>query len=194
MSTRRKAWNGTPPATPKEARRILLSAARVCVERYGAKAGLTHVAQEAGVTRQTVYRYFENTEDLFMSAAALASGGFLENLRQRVLEYDSWPERVIECVVYSIVNLSADPALGAMNPSLLSARYLLELGFVQEEMAFLSEGQERLSSEALDELAELLVRVLLSFLNEPDQSRDEVELRQTLTRWLRPTLESYRAE
>ena len=67
---RRKAWNGSPPKTQAEARRFLLAEAERCIERFGlTKVGLSDVADAAGVTRQTVYRYFENAEELFNAAA-----------------------------------------------------------------------------------------------------------------------------
>ena len=86
---RRKAWNGNPPNTQAEARRFLLDVARRCVEQHGvSKASLSDVASAAGVTRQTVYRYFSNADDLFSAAAVLASGGFHERMRRRVLRRD----------------------------------------------------------------------------------------------------------
>jgi len=186
--SKRKAWNGNPPGTPVEARRILLEAARACVERFGRRAGLTDVALEAGVTRQTVYRYFEDTEDLFRSAAALASGGFLERMRAQVRTRETLVEQVVECMVFTIRELSSDPNIGNLTPAddMFSLSSMLELGFVQEEVRLLTDGNPGMTPHQLDELAELLVRLLHSFLQEPGTDRSEDELRGVLTGWLAP--------
>ncbi len=82
LMPRRKAWGGSPPADDHEARRRLIEVTRTCIEEYGyERASLGEVAKRSGVTRQTVYRLFPSSEDLFHSAATLASGGALERIR-----------------------------------------------------------------------------------------------------------------
>ena len=188
---RRKAWKGTPPDTPAQARRILLEAARLCVERSGlSKASLRDVAEEAGVTRQTVYRYFEDAEDLFHSAAALSSDGFLQRLRAQVRHQDTPAHRIVECLVFAITEIPRDPHLS----SLMTAdgrpgvSFLLSLRFVQEDLEALAE--HNLSEAMLDEVAEILVRLLHSFLSDPGDARTASELRATLRRWLVPMIEA----
>lgn len=192
---RRKAWHGNPPSTPAEARRVLLDAAGACVERLGRKAGLTDVAAEAGVTRQTVYRYFDDTDDLFRSAAALASGGFLERLRASVRRYDTFEDRVVQCLVFTIREMGSDPHLGALTPAQdqFTMGYVLDLGFVQDEATLLADGALDMSRADLDELAEFMLRLLYSFLTDRGPERDEQALRLTLTRWLVPVLEAFRS-
>jgi AcrR family transcriptional regulator len=171
---RRKAWNGKPPRTPAEARRFLLDVARDCVERFGlSKASLSDVAEAAGVTRQTVYRYFENADDLFQSAAVLASGGFHQRLRQRVLARHGHPH--LSALVKSGDHFTVSSAL--------------RLFFVQDEMIALAEGDMSLSARDRDELSEILLRMLHSFLSDPGEARTEDELRAFLYRWLVPMIE-----
>ncbi len=190
---RRKAWNGHPPKTPAEARRQLLDVARACVERLGmSRASLKDVAEGAGVTRQTVYRYFENAEDLFNSAAALASGGFHERMRRSARARGSLAERFVESLVFSVTNIPRDPHLGPLTVTgehftLSSA---LRLSFVQEEMSVLADGGLSLSPTERDELAELLLRLLHSFLFDPGEARTEPQLRAFLQRWLVPMIEA----
>ena len=189
---RRKAWNGNPPKTQAEARRFLLGVARDCVERFGlSKAGLSDVASAAGVTRQTVYRYFENADDLFNSAAVLASGGFLERMRARVLAHDGLAERMVETLVIAIHEIPMDPHLSALAQSgeSFSISSALKLFFVQEEMFELAEGDLHLDDVLRDELAEILLRLLNSFLADPGPARSEDELRAFLYRWLIPLIE-----
>jgi len=190
---RRKAWNGNTPDSAAAARRYLLDVARECVERLGvAKAGLSDVAEAAGVTRQTVYRYFDNAEDLFRSAAVLASGGFHEQLRKKAMRRSTLAERIVECVVQCVIQIPNDPHLRAITQSAdqFSVSSILHLGFVQEEIAVLEVDGASLSRRDRDELAELMLRVLNSFLADPGPQRSERELRAFLSRWITPMVEA----
>ncbi len=189
---RRKAWNGEPPRTQAEARRFLLDVARGCVERFGmSKASLSDVAEAAGVTRQTVYRYFDDADDLFQSAAVLASGGFHERLRRRVLARGSLAERMVETLVLAIQEIPNDPHLSALVKSRdhFTVSSTLPLFFVQEEMMALADGDLSLSEVERDELSEILLRLLHSFLSDPGEPRTEEELRAFLYEWLVPMIE-----
>lgn len=192
VGKRRKAWNGAPPQSQAEARRLLLDVARDGIERFGVgKWNLSDVATAAGVTRQTVYRYFENADDLFNSAAVLASGGFLERMRARVLAHDGLAERMVETLVIAIHEIPSDPHLSALvvSSDSFSVSGALKLFFVQEEMFALADGDLALDESLRDELAEILLRLLNSFLTDPGPERGEDELRAFLYRWLIPIIE-----
>ena len=190
---RRKAWNGNAPKSEVEARRILLDVTRDCIERFGvSKVGLSDVASAAGVTRQTVYRYFANAEDLFNSAAVLASGGFLERMRERVLQQqEGLAERMVETLVLAIDEIPKDPHLRTLVQSgdFFAVSSALKLSFVQEEMLALSDGSIGLDARERDELAEILLRLLNSFLVDRGPERSQDELRAFLFRWLVPLIE-----
>lgn len=189
---RRKAWNGKPPRSEAEARRTLLDVTQGCIERVGlSKVSLSDVAAAAGVTRQTVYRYFVDADDLFNAAAALASGGFLERLRERVRGREGLAERAVEALVVAIREIPNDAHLNTLVKSGDAFRLgpALKLNFVQEELLALAEGAPGLSAADRDELAELLVRLLRSFLDDLGPERDEDELRTYLSRWLVPVID-----
>ena len=189
---RRKAWNGNPPKTQAEARRFLLDVAGSCVERHGlAKASLSDVARAAGVTRQTVYRYFSNADDLFSAAAVLASGGFHERMRQRVLRRKGLAERMVESLVVAVREIPNDPHLSALvrSEDHLTISSLPRLSFVQEEIIALGEGELALDEGERDGLSEILLRLLHSFLADPGPRRTEKELRAFLYKWLVPMIE-----
>lgn len=174
---------------------MLLGAARRCIDRQGvARTSLGDVAQEAGVTRQTVYRYFEDTDDLFRSAAVLASGGFLERLRRRVQREHGLADRIVECVVFAVWEIPKDAYLGALANSDVAAElpFLLTLRFVREEILHLSDGDPGLTDRQTDELAEFLLRLLHSFLQEPGPKRSQTQLRALVRSWTMPVLDSYR--
>ncbi len=114
----------------------------------------------------------------------------LERMRASSRVQETFEERVVECLVFTIRELGSDPHLGTFHPSdeLLSVSYLLELGFVQEELAAIADESDLYAPNAIQELAELLVRLLHSFLSEPKPERTEGELRGLLQRWLLPWL------
>ena len=190
---RRKAWNGNSPKSEAEARRILLDVTRDCIERFGlSKVGLSDVASAAGVTRQTVYRYFADAEELFNSAAVLASGGFLERMRERVLrQQEGLAERMVETLVLAIDEIPKDAHLSTLVQSgdFFSVSSAVKLAFVQEEMLALSDGAVSLEVRERDELAEILLRLLNSFLADHGPERSQDELRAFLFRWLVPLIE-----
>jgi len=191
----RRGWNGDPPEDDEQARHKLLQAARACIdEGGGARASLGDVAQRAGVTRQTVYRYFEDTDDLFRSAAVLASGGFHERLRKRVLRETTLADRIAESIVFAVTEIPKDAYLGALVGSDVAAElpFLLVLRFVREDLASLTDGEHDLDDARIDELAELLLRLLLSFLQEPGPPRTRKQLRAVVRGWTRPVLDGYR--
>jgi len=192
---KRKAWKGDQPQSPAEARRILLDVARDCIDRLGpSRAGLSDVATAAGVTRQTVYRYFESVEDLFHSAAVLASGGFRERMRAAASKRPTPAERMVECVIFCVREIPEDLHLNALSSlsDQLSVSAALRLSFVQEEMFAMAGGDPGLDEKERDELAEILLRILHSFLADPGEERTEEELRAFLVGWLAPMIDARR--
>ena len=65
----------------------------------------------------------------------------------------------------------------------------LKLAFVQEEILALSDGPSGLDARERDELAEILLRLLNSFLADHGPERSQDELRTFLFRWLVPLIE-----
>ncbi len=189
---RRRAWNGQPPGGEAEARRHLLDVAQACIDRFGpSKVSLSDVAEAAGVTRQTVYRYFVDADDLFGAAAVLASGGFLEHLRARVRRQSGLAARAVEALVVAATEIPRDAHLSELvkTGDSFTVSSALKLGFVQEELHALADDAPGLTAAERDELAEILVRLLRSLLADAGPQRSEPELRAFLSRWLVPAIE-----
>ena len=201
---RAPAWGGAPaPADDAEARKRLVDAARSCFERFGfEKTSLSNVAAEAGVTRQTVYRYFDNTDELMRAAFALAAGGIVDRMLTHARRFEDPGERIIEAMLFLCREIPNDPHLGppitqgrdgtpgrnmssavAMEVSRRALRVLAEAG---------PNGQWRpLRDEEWDGLVELILRLLQSFISNPGTPpHSEAELRVLLRRWLLPAMDS----
>jgi AcrR family transcriptional regulator len=184
-----------PPGDDTEARRRLIEATRRCIERFGPeRVTLGDVADEAGVTRPTVYRYFDTGEDLLRAAFVVATGGILERTVAHARSFAGAGERLVEGFVYLWREIPADPQLGPIftrreegrrGRSNLFSELSLEVG--SRLLRSLSDDWGRLKAEELDEFLEILIRLLDSFLLEPGpQPRDEDELRAFLRRWVLP--------
>jgi AcrR family transcriptional regulator len=194
----RHGWRGDPPGSEAEARERIVGAAIHCVDRYGAgKTGLSDVAAELGVTRQTVYRYFAGTDDLLAAVARAAADNYLDRLARHLAHLTDPVEVVVEALAVTIERLPEERYLGVLltpgrsgrffagvtSPEAVRfARSLLERTEVDWETA----GYRRAE---LDELGEFALRVLQSLVLDPGTPpRSGSALRGFLRRWAGPAI------
>jgi len=200
---RAPAWGGATPASDSEARKRLLGAARICIERFGLeKTCLSDVAAEAGVTRQTVYRFFDSSDQLMRAAFALAAGGIVDRMVRHARTFENPGERIIEAMLFLCREIPVDPYLG---PPFLPARNgttgrnvssAVAAEVSRDALRAVAETGPngpclRLSEEELDDLIEVILRLLQSLLTNPGpRTRSEEQLRTLLRRWLLPAMSS----
>lgn len=189
-------WGGDPPSDDGEARQRIVDACVRCVGRYGVKkTTLSDVAAELGVTRQTVYRHFRGMNDLMGEAGAQGAQAFADRLVAHLDGVAGPAEAVVEGIVFSLEVLPADPRLGL----LLQAGEGGAFGRGALAASALGYGAQTLrrfpvdwaaagfAGDDLDGLAELIMRLLTSLLQNPGP-RDTAALRAWLTRWIAPAL------
>ena len=197
----RHGWRGDPPGSEAEARERIVGAAARCVDRYGpGKTGLSDVAAELGVTRQTVYRYFASTDDLLAAVARSAADSYLNGLAQHLAQVTDPVEVVVEALAFTIERLPEERYLGVLltpgrsgqffagvtSPEAIEfARSLLERTAVDWQKA----GYGRAELAELDELGEFTLRVLQSLILDPGTPRRSGSaLRRFLRRWVGPAI------
>lgn len=197
-------WGGAPPASDTEARQRIVDATVRCIDRYGVKkTTLSDVATELGVTRQTVYRHFNRMNDLMAEVGSQGAQAFVDGMVDH-LHALAGPgatlidpaTAVVEGIMYSLRVLPADPRLGLLlqvgegsafgrgatsGPALVYGAQTLRRYPVDWSAA-------GAAAQDLDGLAELIMRLLTSLLQNPGPSRDHNELRAWLTRWTAPAL------
>ena len=82
---------------PDGAREQIVTAARACFLRFGTeKTSMTDVAREAGLSRGTVYRYFQDRADLIESVFAHESHLFHESMRRPRDRRGARAEQIVE--------------------------------------------------------------------------------------------------
>jgi AcrR family transcriptional regulator len=192
-------WQGNPPGTEDEARRRIVEAATACLDRAGlAKTSLSDVAAEAGVTRQTVYRYFPGLKDILRAVALAGVEEFAGRMERHLATFGTAAEAAVESVVFAVRTLPGEPHMGLL---LQAGEADFFTDGVISPLAF-SYGARILrnlpvdwaaagiaTDEDLRGLAEVLMRLFLSFLQYPSTPPlTDDELRALVRRWIGPAL------
>jgi AcrR family transcriptional regulator len=191
-------WQGNPPRTEADARRRIIAATASCVEQFGpAKTTLSDVANELGVTRQTVYRYYANLGELLSAVAETGLQDFVERMQRHLSGFTTPADVAIESIVFAVQAIPKERQIGALFQAGETDIFSRE---TTSSMA-VSVGADILrkvpvdwsrigvEDHELEGLAEILMRLFVSFLQypaEPPRSADE--LRALVRRWLGPAL------
>jgi AcrR family transcriptional regulator len=194
----RHGWRGDPPGSEAEARERIVGAAIRCVDRYGpGKTGLSDVARELGVTRQTVYRHFAGTDDLLAAVARSAAGSYLDRLARHLASATDPAEVVVEALAFTIECLPEERYLGVLLTAGRSGRFFAgvtspeAIGFARSLLQRTAVDWDKAGygRAELDELGEFTLRVLLSLVLDPGTPpRSGQALRDFLRRWVGPAI------
>ncbi|MBD0022480.1 TetR family transcriptional regulator [Gordonia pseudamarae] len=193
---RTRGWQGNLPADSEEARSRILNAAIASVERHGvSKTTLADVANELGVTRQTVYRYFKSVNDMLAAVAQAGADDFLDRMRRDLAHVSTVDDAIIETILYCLNRLPDEPSMGLLlragQTELFTREATSESGISlgaqmlgRLPVAWADNGYD---DEAMAGLAELVMRVFLSLLQYPTTPpRSDAELREFIGRWVCP--------
>lgn len=187
-------WQGDPPPTEALARARIIAAAERCIDRTGvAKATLSDVAAEVGVTRQTVYRYFAGLSELLHAVAETGAADFITRMHAHVDVLSTPVEAVVESILFCLHELPLEPRIGVLleaddedlfgrgitspTGSALGADFLRGLS-----VDWASGG---VADEDMAGLAEMMLRLIGSLMQHPSATpRSPDALRAFLRRWL----------
>jgi AcrR family transcriptional regulator len=191
-------WQGNPPHTEEDARLRIIAATRSCVEKFGAaKTTVSVVATEQGDTRQTVYRYNPSHSELLEAVAQAGLADFVRRMTAHLATFDSAADVAIESIVWSLEEIPREPSIGL----LLQAGETEVFGRdVTTTMSFVI-GADILrdipvdwsaigvQDDELEGLAEMLMRLFVSFLQYPaEPAYPADDIRSLVRRWLGPAL------
>lgn len=193
-------WQGNPPRTEQDARQRILDATTSCIEKFGpAKTTLSDIATELGVTRQTVYRYYPSLADLLAAVAQAGLEDFVERMQAHLASVSTPADAAIESVVFAVRAIPNEPYIGLLFQAGetdvfsrgVTSSMALSLGADILRRIPVSWSEIGVADDELESLAEILMRLFVSFLQYPaDPPRSEDELRALVGRWLRPALQA----
>lgn len=189
-ATRPKSATPTPGDDYRE--RILQGAAR-SIARHGLeRSSMASVAREAGVSRQTVYTYYSNREDVLRDAVTRSALELTEAALAQARTATTAAEFLVELTVGVFYGVREHAAISAMLYSLETAegREMAMsapiLDIVTDTLSPLSEYDPHLESR-LDVIAEASLRTTVSLLTFPsERTRSPELLRQYLTDVIAP--------
>jgi len=189
----------TPTSTPEETRQKILQGALNCAEKYGLdKVNFKRVAEEACVTRQTVYRYFPTREDLLAATSFAVGGNLISQLQLHLAQCQEFADKVLESILFLARQIPDDPFLSqyfSAQPQHEPNRQQV-MGPATQEYVFhalksmygeadISRDEERW----LRGLADHILRTVLALILTPSaQTLTEQGLREYLGQWFRPLL------
>lgn len=195
---RTRGWAGNPPRDDNEARERVLAAAMRCVDRFGPdKTRLVDVADELGVTRQTVYRYYPSVAEMLVVVAQTGLDQFLDRMEAALSHVSTPVEAATEAMVFTLQTLPNEPYLGLLlragENELFSrgatSSMALSLGVKMLHRLNVNWEDAGFDEARLEGLAELTMRLFLSFLQYPtDPPRSTAELRAFITEWIGPAI------
>ncbi len=190
----RRAWDGNSPQVEAARQRLLEAAAR-CIARDGiAATTVAAVAAEAGVSRQTVYRYFEGREELVLRSMRVAAEGVRAKVDRLIRGLADPADMIVETLVLGLAEVRSDPVLRAIWDSspldgIVTTRLTSPAGIstLREILGSAVEASGWSEAEA-DTGLELILRIFLSLLISPLPERDPEELRAFFYRHVVPGL------
>jgi AcrR family transcriptional regulator len=210
--------NGTEITVPKTLVQILLASADELAEGHSVavlpsdvlltpaeagellgptKTGLSDVATELGVTRQTVYRYFSSTEELLIATAIVAVEPIFGRLAAHCAGIDDPAEIVVESIAYTIERLPQERHLSLLLATGRSDMFTegvtsptaMDFGHTILQRFPIDWAQHGYTPADLDELVEFMLRILQSFVLDPGHPRRKKHaLRAYLRRWVSPAV------
>ena len=196
--------HSTAPSAETKARPVrerLLDSAEECLQQFGPqKTSMEDVARVAGMSRATVYRYFENRDALLLGVASRQASALATESLTYLAQFDDISDWLVEGLLYTLREIPQRPVFASLVTSLdsraaskllLGSSGMIEIGVnVLRPMFAIAKEQGVLREDLdLDLLIEWLLRVLWTYLNAPSQVvADEDGMRRLFKMMLLPAV------
>ncbi|GFG83970.1 TetR/AcrR family transcriptional regulator [Mycolicibacter algericus] len=111
-TARAARWGADLPVDEEQARERLLQAAETCYGRHGpSRTKMTHIAQEAGVHRTTVYSYFPNRDAVLAACFVRAVAGVIAAADPCFDSDEPFSERLVKALLVGLEAARNSPAM-----------------------------------------------------------------------------------
>jgi AcrR family transcriptional regulator len=193
-----KALDGAPPGDPTTDR--ITAAALGQFEDFGIRRStIEDVARRAGVARVTVYRRFESKEALVEAVVLGEAQRFFAELEAAVARFGSVEDRIVEAFAHTLAAAREQRLLNrllATEPEMLLPHLTTGGGSVLAAgRAFLARQMRLAGTDVppreVDAVAELVARLVLSFLLTPESAvklENPREVRRFARRYIAPLM------
>jgi AcrR family transcriptional regulator len=198
LKTATRRWGaGQRVDNPAQGASRIIAAAKLCFAKSGvASSTIDQIAQQAGVSRRTVYRYFDNKEAIILAVVEEQAEPFFEQMRESLLALDSRDMRLVlvHCVLFAVEKgpqmKGHQLLLGARNSAATADFYLRSVRMRQHLHALLGDRFQKARHAGdidmawcLDDLLNWMGRIIYSFIQYPEPP-ETVE--RMVTRFLLP--------
>ena len=173
--------------------RILDAADKVFAERGVSAAGMSEIAEQAGCSRGTLYRYFKNRHELHVAYVNRQARSIVARLHAQLAAVDDPMERAVEYTLGAVREVRGNPATAAWfapGASGLAARMSRTSEIIETfTTAFVSDLlPPSLEDPEVRLRARWFVRIVVSLLADPGES--DAEERSVVERFVAPALQS----
>ena len=187
---------GADDTKTKPVRERLLDAAEACLKQFGPqKTSMEDVARAAGMSRATVYRYFENRDALLLGVASRQAASLATEAIGFLGQFDNIGDWLVEGLLYTLREIPKRPVFASLVTSLdsssasnllLGSTGLIQIGVNVLHPMFANAKQQGLLRDDvdIDMLIEWLLRVLWTYLNAPSQVATDEDGMRTLFRMM----------
>jgi len=186
---------------PADVQQRLLDSAETCYAQFGlTKTTMEDVARWAGLSRATVYRYFENRDDLLMGVVEREARRTAADIGLRIRSIRDPGKYIVEGILQSLTEIPKRPALsmlfladavGVTSRLLLTSERLVSIG-LELLLPVIEPAREKgllRDSVDVDTTIEWIFRILTSYLTVPSPlASSEEDMRDLLRRMLLPAL------
>ncbi|MFW0785290.1 TetR/AcrR family transcriptional regulator [Gordonia sp. CPCC 206044] len=195
---RTHGWAGSTPVDDDEAAKRIVMAAGELIDDGVTSVNIRQIAQKLSISRQTVYRYFPDTDALVRAAAEHATDEFLRGLADSLRGLTDPAEATVEGIAVTYERLRAHRRFGILFAPAENGRFIavvtspeaITLGKVIVEQFDVDWDQFGWTADDLDELVEMMLRMVQSLLADAgDPPRSPAELRRYLHRWVAPAIQ-----
>lgn len=185
----------------KSVRERLLDSAEGCLAQFGPqKTSMEDVARAAGMSRATVYRYFENRDALLLGVASRQAANLATEAMSYLAKFDNIADWLVEGLIFTLREIPKRPVFASLVTSMdtrsastlfLGSSGMIEIGVNVVRPIFGAAKQQGLlrGDVDVDLLIEWLLRVLWTYLNAPSQvATDEDGMRRLFRMMLLPAV------